>query len=93
MNDLNKYGEEAMRDKIAFIKDAGLIWTHSTFYGGSNSVILTEEEYNALPRYTKGVIYYIVEPSEDETWTFGQKFPITFSDTTGSTWKFPITLS
>lgn len=37
MRDLDRYGVEAMNDKIAFIKDKGLIWTHQTYYGGGGS--------------------------------------------------------
>lgn len=37
MRDLDQYGVEAMNDKIAFIKDKGLIWTHQTYYGGGGS--------------------------------------------------------
>ena len=37
LRDLDQYGVEAMNDKIAFIKDKGLIWTHQTYYGGGGS--------------------------------------------------------
>lgn len=58
-------------------------------------VILTESQYEALTEYTPGVLYFIVEDSEEtENWKFGDGFPIILGD--NSDWSFgqnfPITL-
>lgn len=37
--DLTKYGTESLADKIVFIDDENLIWTHNNYYGASASQI------------------------------------------------------
>ena len=54
-------------DAIAFIKDIGKIWTHGTFFGGSDSVNTELEErvdaIDALLRNNDGIKHVILSQS------------------------------
>lgn len=39
-------------------------------------VVLTQEEYDALPYIVRGVPYFIIEPEENTMWRFGDPLPI-----------------
>lgn len=55
-------------DAIAFIKDIGKIWTHGTFFGGSDSVNTELEErvdaIDALLRNNDGIKHVILSQSQ-----------------------------
>ena len=46
---------------------------------GFKHVILTQEQYDALEVYDPHVIYLIVDSIIEDTWTFGDNFPITLT--------------
>ena len=58
---------------------------------GVKHVFLTQEEYDSLEEYEENTIYFILEPQEDKSWTFGDTFPATFTDS-NAIGTFPITL-
>lgn len=75
--DLNSMGEEALSNKIVFIKDEQLIWTHGKYYNdGPKHVFITQREYDRLKRYDNNTLYFILGPRD--YWTFGQRIPATF---------------
>lgn len=84
-----------------FIQDNKTIWTHGEYYGGTSEpvssdkikhVILTQEAYDALTEYDNNTLYFIVN-IQNESWTFGNTFPITFGTTFKFGGTFPITLT
>lgn len=58
---------------------------------GVKHVFLTQEEYDSLEEYEENTIYFILEPQENKSWTFGDTFPATFTDS-NAIGTFPITL-
>ena len=53
-------------DAIAFIKDIGKIWTHGTFFGGSDNTELEErvDAIDALLRNNDGIKHVILSQTE-----------------------------
>ena len=53
-------------DAIAFIKDIGKIWTHGTFFGGSDNTELEErvDAIDALLRNNDGIKHVILSQAE-----------------------------
>lgn len=59
--DLDEYGEELLYDKIIFIKDKALIWTHGAYYGVKEAVqaipVVTEQSSGLMtPQLYKALI-------------------------------------
>lgn len=99
--DLNSGQIENAEQCIAFIQTERLIWTHGEYYGDTSEpvssdkikhVILTQEAYDALTEYDNNTLYFIVN-IQNESWTFGNTFPITFGTTFKFGGTFPITLT
>lgn len=59
------------------------------------NIVLEEVEYAALKEYEDNAIYFVLEPltAEPTTWTFGNKFPITFTENWAFGGTFPLTLN
>lgn len=75
--DLAEYGTQMFENKIVFIKDEQMIWTHDRYYNdGPKHVFITQRDYNRLKRYDNNTIYFVLGPRD--YWTFGQRIPATF---------------
>lgn len=97
LRDLN--ADKISPNSIAFIQDKKYIWAHGVEYS-CNALTLTKSRYDRMVEngeidpHTYYFTYEGEEPTpiNEETWHFGDSFPIILTDNWAFGGTFPITL-